>query len=141
MLTEFDLHTKMYVSHKISVQSHSNCKYSLTGFLWPTARIWCRQPAWLLLTSICIKDLGLLLSTNFKFNNHIDAMISEANRQLGVIARVFRLKNSQTIISIYIHVYLLFGHWLTIKYSSLSIWSKYIEFNIDFCNSQISDFL
>ena len=71
------------------------------------------------IANICIKDLGLLLSTNFKFNNHIDAMISEANRQLGVIARVFRLKNSQTIIPLYI--YLLFGHGLTIKYSSVSI--------------------
>ena len=39
------------------------------------------------------KDLGILFTTKFKFNKHMDAVISKANRQLGIITRVFKHKN------------------------------------------------
>ena len=47
------------------------------------------------------KDLGVLFSAKFKFNDHMDAMIRKANRQLGIISRVFKQKNPQTIIPLY----------------------------------------
>ena len=51
-------------------------------------------------------------------------MISKANRQLGVIARVFRLKNSQTIIPLYAS----FVRPL-LEYNSI-IWSPYTKTHI-----------
>ena len=47
------------------------------------------------------KDLGLLFSVNFKFDHHIDSIVRKANQQLGIISRVFKNKNSQTILPLY----------------------------------------
>ena len=47
------------------------------------------------------KDLGLLFSDNFSFNDHIDSLISKANKKLGIILHVFRNKNSKTLIPLY----------------------------------------
>ena len=43
----------------------------------------------------------MFLSTKFKFNDHIDSILNRANRQLGLIARVFKQRNSKTIIPLY----------------------------------------
>ena len=41
------------------------------------------------------KDLGILFSDNSKFSDHMDLIINKANRQLGIIARVFKVKNQK----------------------------------------------
>lgn len=67
------------------------------------------------------KDLGILFSTNFRFNEHMDAMISKANRQLGIISRVFKQKNPETIIPLYKSFVRPF-----LEYNSI-IWSPYTK--------------
>lgn len=65
------------------------------------------------------KDLGILFSARLKFNEHMDAIISKANRQLGIITRVFKQKNPQTIIPLYKSFVRPF-----LEYNSI-IWSPY----------------
>ena len=47
------------------------------------------------------KDLGIIFTDKFKFKDHMDAVINKANRHLGIIARVFKYKNPQTIAPLY----------------------------------------
>ena len=47
------------------------------------------------------KDFGVLFPVNLKFDEHIDNIVKQANRQLGVIARVFKTRNMDTIIPLY----------------------------------------
>ena len=47
------------------------------------------------------KDLGILFSCNMKFDEHIDSIVLKANKQLGIIARVFTDKSLKTIIPLY----------------------------------------
>ena len=44
------------------------------------------------------KDLGILFPRNMKFDEHIDAIVLKANKQLGIIARVFTDKSLKTIV-------------------------------------------
>ena len=70
------------------------------------------------------KDLGILFTDKFKFNDHIDMAINKANRQLGIIARVFKYKNPQIIVPLYKS----FVRPL-LEYNSI-IWSPYTNTNI-----------
>ena len=47
------------------------------------------------------KDLGIFFSVNLKFHEHIDSIVSRANRQLGIITKVFRRKKAENIIPLY----------------------------------------
>ena len=47
------------------------------------------------------KDLGVLFSNKLDFTEHMDAIIKKANQKLGVIARIFKNKNSMNIIPLY----------------------------------------
>ena len=47
------------------------------------------------------KDLGVLFSVKLKFEKHIDAIVRKANRQLGIIVRVFKDIKLNTILSLY----------------------------------------
>ena len=47
------------------------------------------------------KDLGILLSSKFKFDEHIHFIAKKANKQLGIITKVFSKRNPQTIIPLY----------------------------------------
>ena len=47
------------------------------------------------------KDLGVLFSSKFKFDDHINLIVKKANRQLAIIARVFRNRSVKTIIPLY----------------------------------------
>ena len=47
------------------------------------------------------KDLGILFSNNFKFDDHIRLIAKKANKQLGIIAKVFSSRSPQTIIPLY----------------------------------------
>ena len=54
-----------------------------------------------------------------KFDDHIDAIVKKANQQLGIIARVFKSKNIETMIPLYKTFVRPF-----LEYNSL-IWSPY----------------
>jgi hypothetical protein len=47
------------------------------------------------------KDLGIIFSTKFKFDEHISHISKKANKQLGIIAKVFSKRHPETIISLY----------------------------------------
>ena len=47
------------------------------------------------------KDLGVIFSTNFKFDQHISMIAKKANRQLGIIKKVFGKRKLDTIIPLY----------------------------------------
>ena len=47
------------------------------------------------------KDLGVLFSTKLKFDEHIQVIANKANKQLGLITKVFSSKDPQVIISLY----------------------------------------
>lgn len=55
----------------------------------------------ILIEKLAEKDLGILFPVNLKFNDHIHLIAKKANRQLGLIAKVFSLKNQQGIIHLY----------------------------------------
>ena len=38
---------------------------------------------------------------NLKFDEHVDSIVKKANRQLGIMARVFKARNVETIIPLY----------------------------------------
>ena len=67
------------------------------------------------------KDLGVLFPINLKFNEHIDTIVKKANRQLGIIGRVFKTRNMDTIIPLY----KTFVRPI-LEYNSV-IWSPYME--------------
>ena len=66
-------------------------------------------------------DLGVFFSNNLKFNKHIDFIFNKANRQLGIISRIFKNRNSETIIPLYKSV--VRPH---LEYNSL-IWSPWTK--------------
>ena len=47
------------------------------------------------------KDLGILFSTKFKFDEHIHTIAKKANKQLGLIAKVFSSRSPEIIIPLY----------------------------------------
>ena len=47
------------------------------------------------------KDLGVLFSDNFKFDDHMDIIIKKANQKLGIISHVFKYKDSKVWIPLY----------------------------------------
>lgn len=47
------------------------------------------------------KDLGVIFNNKLKFDTHIDTIVKKANRQLGIIAKVFTSRNPVTIIPLY----------------------------------------
>ena len=47
------------------------------------------------------KDLNVLVPVNLEFNEHIDTIVKKANRQLGIIGRVFKARNMDTILPLY----------------------------------------
>jgi hypothetical protein len=69
------------------------------------------------------KDLGILFSSNFKFNKHIDSIVKKANQQLGIIARIFKNKTVQTIVPLYRTFVRPF-----LEYNSI-VWSPYTKKN------------
>ncbi|MEL7308662.1 MAG: reverse transcriptase family protein, partial [Pseudomonadota bacterium] len=69
------------------------------------------------------KDLGILFSVDFKFDDYIHLIAKKANKQLGLITKVFSLKNPQVIIQLYktfVRPHL--------EYNSI-IWSPYTKKN------------
>ena len=50
------------------------------------------------------KDLGVLFSSKFDFNDHLVKIIKKANQKLGIIARLFKNKNSRNIIPLYVTI-------------------------------------
>ena len=69
------------------------------------------------------RDLGILFSTNFKFDDHIHLITKKANRQLGIIAKVFSSRTPQIIVP-------LFKTFVRphLEYNSI-IWSPYTKNN------------
>ena len=67
------------------------------------------------------RDLGVLFSTNLKFKEHVDSVYSKANRQLCIIALVFKQKNLETVVPLYKS--LVRPH---LEYNSL-IWSPWMK--------------
>ena len=65
------------------------------------------------------KDLGILFTDNFKFNDHMNMTIKKANRQLCTIARVLKHKNPKIIVLLYKSFVRPF-----LEYNSI-IWSPY----------------
>jgi hypothetical protein len=49
----------------------------------------------------CEKDLGVLISSNGKFNDHISKTVMKANRMIGMVKRSFKTRNPETLTSIY----------------------------------------
>ena len=47
------------------------------------------------------RDLGIMFCTNFKFDQHISLIAKKANKQLGIIRKVFSRRKPETIISLY----------------------------------------
>ena len=47
------------------------------------------------------KDLGVTVSSPFKFNKHINLMVSKAYAKLGIINKVFKFKNKYAILRLY----------------------------------------
>ena len=47
------------------------------------------------------KDLGIVFSTKVQFKEHIHLISKKANKQLGIIKKVFTSRNPDTIISLY----------------------------------------
>ena len=47
------------------------------------------------------RDLGILFSTKFKFDEHMLLIAKKANKQLGIITKVFSKRRPETIISLY----------------------------------------
>ena len=47
------------------------------------------------------KDLGVHFSDKFNFNDHIDAIVNKANRKIGIMAHVFKNRNTQTLLPLY----------------------------------------
>ena len=44
------------------------------------------------------KDLGLLFSSNSKFNKHVDLIAKKANQKLGIIAKVFETRGTKSML-------------------------------------------
>ena len=94
-----------------------------------------------LISKRCEKDLGVLFSTNFKFNEHIDTITCKANRQLGIIARVFKQRDLKTIVPLYKSFVRPF-----LEFNSV-IWSPYLKVQVQkleriqekMCNLMISN--
>ena len=51
------------------------------------------------------KDLGVLFSSNLKFNEHIglhvDSIAKKANQKLGIIAKVFKTRNTKSMLTFF----------------------------------------
>lgn len=47
------------------------------------------------------KDLGVLFSNKFNFNEHIETIVKKANQKLGIIAHVFKNRSSKSILPLY----------------------------------------
>ena len=50
------------------------------------------------------KDLGVLFSSNLKFNEHIrdvDSIAKKANQKLRIIAKVFKTRDTKSILTLY----------------------------------------
>ena len=47
------------------------------------------------------RDLGVLFSVNLKFDQYVDEIVAKANRQLGIIVKVFKVKNPKNIVPLY----------------------------------------
>ena len=47
------------------------------------------------------KDLGILFSNDLKFVEHIDVAVKKANRQLGIISKVFKSREPRIILPLY----------------------------------------
>ena len=69
------------------------------------------------------KDLGVLFSTKFKFDEHLQLSAKKANKQLGIISKVFSSRSPQIIIPLYKS----FVRPL-LEYNSI-IWSPYTKKN------------
>ena len=70
------------------------------------------------------KDLGIVISDKFKFDTHIDSIVKKANKQLGIITKIFKSKSPSIIIPLYktfVRPHL--------EYNS-TIWSPYTKKNI-----------
>ena len=67
------------------------------------------------------KDLGIFFPVNLKFDEHVDIIVKKANRQLGIIARIFKARNVETIVPLY----KTFACPM-LEYNSL-IWSPYMR--------------
>ena len=67
------------------------------------------------------KDLGVLFSVKLNFHEHIHSVVKKANRQLGIITRVFKDRNFDTIVPLY----KTFVRPL-LEYNSI-IWSPYLK--------------
>ena len=48
------------------------------------------------------KDLGVLFSNKFKFDEHMETIIKKANQKLGIIARVFQNRSSYNMLPLYV---------------------------------------
>ena len=48
------------------------------------------------------KDLGVIFSNKFKFNEHIETITKKANQKLGIIARVFKNRSTKNIMPLYV---------------------------------------
>ena len=87
------------------------------------------------------KDLGVIFSNKFNFSEHMDVVIKKANKKLGIIAHIFKNKNSDAMIP-------LFKTFVRpiLEYNSI-IWSPYTKkyvnkiekIQIKFCKL-VSDF-
>jgi hypothetical protein len=55
----------------------------------------------LLASTVFIKDLGIMLDSNLSFNQHVDFVVSKAQRLLGYVFRTFRSRNPETLIPVY----------------------------------------
>jgi hypothetical protein len=47
------------------------------------------------------KDLGILFSNKLTFDDHIDSIVKKANRQLGIITKIFKSRRASIIIPLY----------------------------------------
>ena len=47
------------------------------------------------------RDLGVQIDPDLKFNQHVDTVISKANRMLGMIRRAYTYKDGDTINMLY----------------------------------------
>lgn len=52
-------------------------------------------------STVCIKDLGIMLDSNLSFNQHVDYIVSKAQRLLGFVFRTFRSRNPDTLLPVY----------------------------------------
>ena len=73
------------------------------------------------------KDLGVLFSSNFNFNDHMDTIFSNANRQLGIIAHVFKHRNLKTVVPLYKSLVRPLLEYSSVVWSPYTCTKKYIQ--------------